>query len=105
MSEKRLSEAQVAYGAIVADLSTPIILKQNGQPVVVVLSFAEYQRLRSIEEQEKTGTNAEWCDRLERLLTQVHSHTAQHTSEELEADITAAFEEMRERCYGHRRSD
>jgi len=100
---KRIKEAQAAYGAAAVDLKEPIILERDGQPMAVILSFEDYQRLRELE---KGGpAQAGWRERFEQLLTQVHSHTAQYSSEEIEAEITAAFQEVREIRYGHRRPD
>lgn len=43
--------------------------------------------------------------RLNALLEEVHSHPADLTPEEIEAEITAAFNEMREIRYGNRSAD
>ena len=46
-----------------------------------------------------------WRERFESLLAKVHSHTVEYTAEEIEAEITAAFDEMRELIYESRRPD
>lgn len=53
-------------GIVTADLSVPIILERDGKPVAVVLSFEEYQRLQSLED-EGQSRQAAW-NRLDRLL-------------------------------------
>ena len=47
-----ISEAAVAYGTAVADLQQPLILQQEGQPLAVMVSFEEYQRLRALAADE-----------------------------------------------------
>ncbi|MEN3001571.1 MAG: hypothetical protein ABDI19_06980 [Armatimonadota bacterium] len=42
--------------------------------------------------------SAEWQQRWDALLQQVHQYTARIPPEEVEADITAAFEEYRREC-------
>ena len=100
--EKQLKEAQVAYGAAPANLVEPVILKRDGRPVFVVLSFEEYRRLQKLAERERAEAEARWRQRFDRLLAEVHSQTARYSSDEIEAEITAAFNEMREIRYGDR---
>jgi len=101
--QKTVKEAAVAYGAVTTDLKQPLVLERDGRPFAVVLSFAEYQRLR--EQAANEEQKAAWRARFESLLAEVHAHTARYTAEEIEAEITAAFNEMRELLYGNRRSD
>jgi PHD/YefM family antitoxin component YafN of YafNO toxin-antitoxin module len=101
---KEVKEAAIAYGAVATDLEKPIVLERDGQPFAVVLSFEEYQRLRERAAAEELKKEA-WRARFERLLAETHAHTASFTDEEIEAEITAAFNEMRELLYGSRRSD
>ncbi|MBM4467601.1 MAG: hypothetical protein FJ014_18945 [Chloroflexi bacterium] len=103
--ETELKEAQVAYGTAPADSVEPIILKRDGQPVFAVLPFEEYRRLRDLAERERVKAEIRWKERFDRLLAEVHSRTAQFPSEEIEAEITAAFNEVREIRYGHRGAD
>ena len=103
--EKQLKEAQLAYGAVSADLAEPIILEQDGHPVAVVLSFEEYRRLRDLAERERVEAETKWKERFDRLLAEVHSQTAQYSSEVIEAEITAAFNEVRKIRYGNRSAD
>lgn len=101
--QKTVKESAVAYGAVATDLEQPIVLERDGRPFAVVLSFEEYQRLReraAAEEQEIS-----WRERFESLLAKVHSHTVEYTAQEIEAEITAAFDEMRELIYEGRRPD
>ena len=103
--EKQLKEAQLAYGAAPADSVEPVILKRDGRPVFVVLAFEEYRRLRDIAERERVEAEAKWRERFDRLLAEVHSQTDQYSSDEIEAEITAAFNEMRKVRYGYRGAD
>lgn len=102
---KQLREALAAYGAVAADLKAPVVLERDGQPVAVVLSFEEYRRLRDLAEREQVGAETGWKERFDRLLAEVHSRTAQYSSDEIEAEITAAFNEVRKIRYGNRGVD
>jgi PHD/YefM family antitoxin component YafN of YafNO toxin-antitoxin module len=110
--EKQAKEAQLAYAAPLTDYSAapadsiePIILKRDGQPVFVILSFEEYNRLQRTAERQQVESETKWKERFDHLLAEVHSQTAQYTSEEIEAEITAAFDEMRRVHYGYRGAD
>jgi PHD/YefM family antitoxin component YafN of YafNO toxin-antitoxin module len=103
--EKELKEAQVAYNAVPADSVEPIILERDGQPVFAVLPFEEYRRLRDMAEREQVKAETRWKERFDRLLAEVHSQTAQYSSDEIEAEITAAFNEVRKIRYGNRGAD
>ena len=93
--EKQLKEAQLAYSAAPADSVEPVILKQDGQPVFAVLPFEEYRRLRDKASTENQRRQAAWA-RLSALLEEVHSRPTDLTPEEIEAEITAAREEVKE---------
>jgi hypothetical protein len=103
--EKELKEAQAAYGAAPADSVEPIILERDGHPVFAVLPFEEYRRLREIAEHGQVEAETRWKERFDRLLAEVHSQTAQYSSDEIEAEITAAFNEVRKIRYGNRSAD
>ena len=100
----KLRETAVAYGAMTADLKEPVILEKEGKPVAVILSFEEYRRLQQVAASEEQRRQDAWR-RLNKLLAEVHSRTSQYSSEEIEAEITAAYNEVRELRYGHRRSN
>lgn len=100
---KPVKEIAVAYGTVTADLEQPLVLERDGRPFAVVLSFEEYQRLRELVAAEEL--KASWRARFESLLAEMHARTAKYTAKEIEAEITAAFNEMRELLYGNRRSD
>jgi PHD/YefM family antitoxin component YafN of YafNO toxin-antitoxin module len=101
--EKQLKEAQVAYGAAPTDLVEPIVLERDGQPVFAVLPFEEYRRLRDMASTEHQRRQAAWT-RLNALLEEVHSRPTDLTPEEIEAEITAAREEVKEIRRAHRSS-
>jgi PHD/YefM family antitoxin component YafN of YafNO toxin-antitoxin module len=102
---KQLKEALAAYGAVAADLKAPVVLERDGQPVAVILSFEEYRRLQDIAEREQIEAEIRWKERFDRLLAEVHSQTVQYSSDEIEAEITAAFNEVRKIRYGDRSTD
>ena len=102
--EKELKEAQVAYGTAPADSVEPIILKRDGQPVFAVLPFEEYRRLRDMASTEHQRRQAAWA-RLNALIEEVHSRPTDLTPDEIEAEITAAFNEVRKARYGNRSAD
>jgi PHD/YefM family antitoxin component YafN of YafNO toxin-antitoxin module len=77
----------------------PIVLEKDGQPVAVVLKYAEYQRLGAAQTEHRQKA---WHG-LDALLAQVHARTAGFSAEEIEADITAARQEVREQHNAHRR--
>jgi len=58
--------------------------------MAVILSFEEYRRLQDLAKREQAETRAKWRERFERLLAEVHRRTSQFSSEEIEAEITAA---------------
>lgn len=103
--EKQAKEAQLAYRAAPTDSVEPVILKQDGQPVFAVLPFEEYRRLQKLAVRERVEAEAKWRERFDRLLAEVHSQTAQYSSDEIEAEITVAFNEMRKVRYGYRGAD
>ncbi|HNS52787.1 MAG TPA: hypothetical protein PKO09_16600 [Anaerolineae bacterium] len=95
MGEKRpVSEAVAAYGMAVADLGRPVILEQEGQPVAVVLSFEEYQKLRTLLQDDELRRQRGWAS-LELLLAEIHQRPTPFSSAEIESEITAAREEVR----------
>lgn len=93
--EKQLKEAQVTYGAASTGLAEPIILKRDGQPAFVVLSFEQYRRLQNLASTEHQRRQAAWT-RLNALLEQVHSHPTDLPPEEIEAEIAVAVNEVKE---------
>jgi PHD/YefM family antitoxin component YafN of YafNO toxin-antitoxin module len=70
----------------------PIILKRNGEPVAVVVKFADFQRLGASQIERRAAI---WRE-LDALLARVHSRTKDYSAEEIEADITAARQEVRD---------
>jgi PHD/YefM family antitoxin component YafN of YafNO toxin-antitoxin module len=52
---KQIKDAGASYTASVTDLSQPIILERDGQPVAALISIEEYERYQTLlEEQRKT---------------------------------------------------
>lgn len=54
---KQVKEIGAAYSILIADLSHPVILERDGQPVAVVLSIEDYQRYQALT-QDRQGISA-----------------------------------------------
>jgi len=91
-----LPEGVLVPWADVEQLDKPIVLKKNGQPVAVVLKYAEYTRWHTAQQAQRETT---WQE-LETLLAQVHQRTQAFTPDEIEADILAARQEVRDLRHG-----
>ena len=75
MSEtNRIAETALIYGAAITDLQAPMILSHEGHPVAVLLSFAEYERLRALKAETEQRRQKAWAG-LEALLAAVHSQS------------------------------
>jgi len=96
-----IREGAVAYARHAVDIRHPVVLEDEGRPVAVILPYAEYQRLTTLQEQAK----ANWRARFRQLLGEVHTHTASFQPEEVEADITDSFGEVRRERYKHESRD
>ena len=51
---KQAKEARASYATPVTDLSQPIILERNGQPVAVLMSIEEYERYQALMQQQES---------------------------------------------------
>ena len=91
-------EGVLVQWADVEQSDKPIVLKKNGQPVAVVLKYAEYTRWHIAQQAQRQTT---WQE-LETLLAQVHERTQSFTSDEIEADILTARQEVRDLRHGPR---
>jgi PHD/YefM family antitoxin component YafN of YafNO toxin-antitoxin module len=91
-------EGVLLQWADVEQSDKPIVLKKNGQPVAVVLKYAEYTRWHTAQQAQRETT---WQE-LETLLAQVHQRTQPFTPDEIEADILAAHQEVRDLRHGPR---
>jgi len=85
--------------AEIENAAEPIILKRNGQPMAVVIKYADYRQMDAarLEQRERA-----WRE-LDAVLAQVHARTQGFSAQEIEADITAARQEAREQHAIHRR--
>ena len=77
--------------ADVENSTAPIILEKDGKPAAVVIKYEDYQHSALAQAERK---QVAWQE-MEKLLAQVHSRTQNFSVEEIEADITAAREEVR----------
>ena len=77
----------------------PIILERNGKPVAVVIKYADYQQMDTARAERR---EAAWRE-LDELLERVHARAQNFADEEIEADIAAAVQEVREQRHALRR--
>jgi PHD/YefM family antitoxin component YafN of YafNO toxin-antitoxin module len=101
--QKRVSEAAVTYGLPVASLSDPLIFERDGQPVSVLLPYEEYARLKIDAAANAREREKAWQE-LDKILARVHARTSALTSDQIEAEITAARQEVREAHHARRGS-
>ena len=78
-----------------ADLQGPLVVEHAGRPVAVLISFAEYQRLRALASDGEQRQKATWLE-LNKLLASVHGRPGRDTPEQIEVEITAAHKEVKE---------
>jgi PHD/YefM family antitoxin component YafN of YafNO toxin-antitoxin module len=93
--EKPISEPGPVYGTLAIDLSEPLVIERDGKPVAVVLTYEEYTELKATASEKVLRRKQAW-QRLDALLAEVHAEPTDLTSEEIEAEITAARQEVRE---------
>ncbi len=94
-NEKRIAEAKVSYQTLTADLSEPIIIERDGQPIAVVVAYSEYEKLKTAEA-DNARRREEAFKRLDALLAHVHALPTSLTPEEIENEITLAAQEAKE---------
>ena len=76
----------------------PIVLERNGRPVAVIIKYDDYQQMGTGRTQRR---EAAWQE-LDAVLAQVHGRTQNFDAKEIEADITAVRQEVREKHAAHR---
>ncbi len=95
---KRKAGPRLSTGTIglqwaeVENAAQPIVLEKDGQPIAVVLKYADYQRMNAVRAERRRTA---WHE-LDSLLAQVHARAQGFSTEEIEADITSARQEVRE---------
>ena len=97
---KSISEASPGYKTAEADIQNPVILHHEGQPLAVVISYDEYQRLRILIADEEQRRQAGWAA-LEVLLKYVHQRPSDYTAEQIEAEIGIARVEVKKLHRAH----
>ncbi|MEP7200607.1 MAG: hypothetical protein ABI874_12375, partial [Chloroflexota bacterium] len=70
------------------------------EPFAVVLKLSDYQRLSMAQSEQRQRAARE----LDALLARVHARTQHVSDSEIETDIVAARQEVREQRYGAHRS-
>jgi len=93
--ERRISESRVTYETLVSDLSKPVIVERDGRPIGVFIAYEEYERLNKIAAESDLRREQAW-QRLDRLLADIHARPTGLSTEEIESEITAAVQEVRE---------
>jgi PHD/YefM family antitoxin component YafN of YafNO toxin-antitoxin module len=94
---KSSSEVMLRWAEI-ESATEPIVLERNGQPVAVVIKYADYRQMEATRAEHREMA---WRE-LDALLARVHARTQAFSSEEIEADITAARQEVREQHHALR---
>jgi len=73
-------------------------VERDGEPLAVLISIEEYRRLQALAAPEKERQQMAWRQ-LDEFLSRVRGRPTSYTSAQIEAEITAAREEVREqRC-------
>jgi PHD/YefM family antitoxin component YafN of YafNO toxin-antitoxin module len=90
-----VAEATVVYDTAVADLQRPILLRQEGRPVAVIIAFEEYQRLRAVAMDEAQRREAGW-QALTALLHDVHRRPSDLDPGQIETEISLARGEVKQ---------
>ena len=96
-----VAEAAAVYGTAVADLDQPLILQQEGQPLAVIVTFDEYQHWRALAADEAQRRQAGW-ESLELLLAEMHQRPSDYSAGQIEAEISAAYTEIRKARHDRR---
>jgi PHD/YefM family antitoxin component YafN of YafNO toxin-antitoxin module len=100
---KSISEISPGYKTAQADIRNPVILQREGQPLAVIISYDDYQRLCTLIADEEQRHQAGWAT-LKALVEQVHQHATQYTPGQIEAEIGTAREEVKKSLRAYRRS-
>ena len=100
-NEKRSSETGAAYGTLAVDLNEPFVIERAGQPVAVVLPFEDYARLKVSAAADAREREAAW-QAIDQILARVHARTSALPPEQIEAEITAARQEVRDAHHARR---
>ena len=93
--EKRISESRATYELLAADLSKPVVIERDGRPFGVFLAYEEYERLKAAAQENALRQERTW-QQIDTLLADVHTRPAALSSEQIEAEISAATQEARE---------
>ncbi len=91
----RISEPTAAYATSVSNVRTPVILEHDGQPFAVVLSYEEFKKLQAMQADEEQRIQFGWWG-LERLLAEIHRRPTGLSPAEIEAEITAVRQEVKQ---------
>ena len=79
------TEAKNSFGAILArvvDGDEEVVVERQGKPKAVIISFAEYQKVQELREQERR--RGQW-EQLESLRKSVSARNADMSEAEIEA--------------------
>jgi prevent-host-death family protein len=88
-------EARANFSDIVGSVfytKEPVVVEKNGKPMAVVISPDDYTRYQKAEKQQLLQT-----------IREIREHNRDKDPEEIEADIAAAVEEVRQEEYDERK--
>jgi len=103
--ERQVNEPAAAYAALPEQIvSKPVVLERGGKPVLVLMPYDEYQRLRRIEMDAQARKELARRD-LGALMNDLRSLPTDLTAEEIETIVTEEVQAVREERRAHPRSD
>ena len=77
------------------------MIEREGRPLAVVLPYTEYEALKAVAAEKALRREQAWQD-IDKILARVHACTSALTPEQIEAEITAARQEVREAHHARR---
>lgn len=91
---KSVAETAATYLTVPIDDQRPLVLERDGKPVAVILDYDIYTRLlaSAVAEEERQG--AAWSA-LQARLAAIHARPTDFTPDAIEAEITAARQELK----------
>ena len=101
---KRVAETSADYRTVVADLQQPLVLEQDGQPIAVLIPYKEYHRLQVLASDEAQRQRTAW-HKVGKIVEAIHNRPTEYIPNQIEAEITTARIEVREKREANRRRD
>jgi hypothetical protein len=92
---------KIESDVLTTDLKQPLILRPGGKPTAVILPFEKYLHLRELETSEAERRRAAWAQ-LNALTQSVQRRLSAYTPAQIEAEISAARAEVKEKHHARR---